>query len=484
MHTQALGHLQALPKRSVIHPQGPRLHIVRYVVGRAGTAVFVAMLLWLAAAVPAQAALSNDGTVTVEYSGKLAQAYVGNVSDPAYGQGHVTFTWDETATFALSGRAEHNETSRLLTWKLTVSGGYGFIAPPPNAGEDCSSTFSLRPGATNPLSIFYNNNAVGVDAIMPVSGEYVQSSVPTYGSQCYVPPTGSVGYASPDDATVAYEHILTNDAAVPVPSNPFSRTDSANGSGVAADNSKVTQSLTSVLQVTTNGKTGGPPPTRLTPAEVQAKQDALQALRQTLPAALYPCVSLVAGTTLLAPTALGLAVSGTLVAVSSKLCIDYLQTIMAEINTVKDPPRNDFDLLAPASVPRAATASSSPASRLLAAAGATRSVAVAIATTLARETGARRAHNGAAAARQDRHLKALTVIFRRRWRAEVAAGRVLAAQIRRTGSAPRLSAAKVRTAQATLLRRLSARGLSAANARFARRLLRGGALDVLATLGR
>ena len=68
---------------------------------------------WLAAAAPTQAALSNDGTVSVEYSGKLAQAYVGDVSNPAYGQGQVTFTWDETATFALSGRAENNETSRL-----------------------------------------------------------------------------------------------------------------------------------------------------------------------------------------------------------------------------------------------------------------------------------------------------------------------------------------------------------------------------------
>ena len=465
--------------------QKPLVHILRDVMWPGRTAVIVGVLLcWLAAVVPAQAALSNDGTVRVEYSGKLAQAYVGDVSNPAYGQGHVTFTWDETATFALFGRAEHNEASRLLTWKLTVSGGYGFTLPPPNQGGDCSSTFSLRPGAPNPLSIFYNNNAVGVNALMPVGGQYVQSSVSSARPHCYVEPTGSVGYVPPDDATVAFEHILTNGATVPVPSNPFSRTDSANGSGVAGDGSKVTQSLTSVLQVTTNGKTAGPPPMKLTPAEVQAKMDALQALRQTLPAALYPCVSLAAGTTLLAPTPLGLAVGGTLVAVGGKLCTDYLQTVVAEINTVKDPPRSDFNLLASGSAPLAAIASGSPASRLLAAAGATRSAAAAIATTLARETGARRAGKTAAAARQDRHLKALTVIFRRRWRAEVAAGRVLAAQILRTGSAPRLSAAQARAAQSTLLRRLSARGLTTANTRFARHLLRAGPLDVLSTLGR
>ncbi|MEA2146514.1 MAG: hypothetical protein QOG59_2101 [Solirubrobacteraceae bacterium] len=265
---------------------------------------------------------------------------------------------------------------------------------------------------------------------------------------------------------------------------PFPAPTRLTGPGVAGDGSKVTQSLTSVLQVTTNGKTAGPPPTKLTPAEVQAKKDALQALLQTLPAALYPCVSLAAGITLLAPTPLGLAVGGTLVAVGGKLCTDYLQTIAAEINTVKDPPRSDFNLLASGSPPPAATASGSPASRLLAAANATRSAAAAIATTLARETGARRARNTTAAARQDRHLRALTVIFRRRRRAEVAAGRVLAAQILRTGSAPRLSAAQTRAAQATLLRRLSTRGLTAANTRFARHLLPAGPLNVLSTLGR
>jgi hypothetical protein len=103
----------------------------------------------------------------------------------------------------------------------------------------------------------------------------------------------------------------------------------------------------------------GKPP--LTSAEIQAKKNALQALTQTLPAALYPCVTLAAGTTLLAPTPLGLTVGP-------------------------------------------AIAAAPPASRLLAAAGATRSAAEAIATTLARETGARRAHKRAAAARQDRHL--------------------------------------------------------------------------------
>ena len=439
------------------------------------------LLCVLVGAAPARAALSNDGTVTAEYSGKLAQAYVANPSDPAYDQGNVTFTWDETATFALSGRAEHDETSRLVRWKLTVSGGYQVTAAPPNQGRDCTSTFSLRPGAPNPISVFYNNGAVGVTAAMPVAGQFVQSSTSDPHSDCYVQPNGSVGYTPPSSTSLAYGHALLAGATVAVPSNPFSRTFTADGSGVEGDGSQVTQSLRGVLQVTTNGRTFPPPKPRLTSAEIQAKSNALQALKQSLPAALYPCVTLAAGTTLLAPTPLGLAVGGALVAIGGKLCVDYYRTILAEIDTVKDPPRSDFNALASAA---AAAPAASPASRLLAAAGATRAVAVAIAITLARETGARRAHHRAAAARQDRHLKILNVLFRRRRAAEVAAGRALAGQIRASGSAPRLGAAQVQAAQSTLLRRLSARGLTKANARFVRGLLRGRPLDVRSTLGR
>ena len=75
--------------------------------GRLCTALTAVILSGLVGATSASAALSNDGRVTIEYSGKLAQSYVADPSNPALQQGQVTFTWDETATFALSGRAEH-----------------------------------------------------------------------------------------------------------------------------------------------------------------------------------------------------------------------------------------------------------------------------------------------------------------------------------------------------------------------------------------
>jgi hypothetical protein len=456
--------------------------MIRVAMSRLRASILAVLVSALAAAVPAQAraALSNDGTVTVEYSGKLAQTYVANPRDPAQQQGKITFVWDETATFALSGRAEQNERSRLVDWKLTVSGGHRETFAPPNSGLNCNAAFSKRPGARNPISVFYSHGAVGVTATMPVGGQFVQSSDADPRSHCYVPPTGGLDFPSPDSATLAYEHMLLDEATVRVPSNPFSRRDSANGSGIAGDGSQVTQSLSGVLQVRTNGRTSPPPNQKLTPAEIQAKSNALEALKQTLPAALYPCVTLAAGTTLLSATPIGIAVGGTLVAVAGGVCADYYKTILAEIATVKDPPRGDFNLLASAS----SAAAASPARRLLGAADATRSAAEAIATTLGRETGARHAHDRAAAARQDRRLKALNGVFARRRVAEATAGRGLATQIRRSGSAPRLSAAQVQAAETTLIGRLSAHGLTPVNVRFARSLLRSGPLAVLSTLGR
>jgi hypothetical protein len=55
--------------------------------GPRGKLGLLVLLGALAGAAPAQAALSNDGTVTVRYSGKLAQAYVANPSNPAYDRG-------------------------------------------------------------------------------------------------------------------------------------------------------------------------------------------------------------------------------------------------------------------------------------------------------------------------------------------------------------------------------------------------------------
>ena len=103
----------------------------------------------LLVASPAHAALSNDGTATVEYSGNFAQSFVYQQSDPAVWQESMHVHWDEKATYQLSGRAEHNPTVKLVNETLTLGGGQSDTYAPPNASNSCSATFSKRPGAPN-----------------------------------------------------------------------------------------------------------------------------------------------------------------------------------------------------------------------------------------------------------------------------------------------------------------------------------------------
>ena len=443
--------------------------------------LFLATLMlstWVAIS-PANAALSHDGTISVEYSGKYSQAFVYQQSNPAVWQGALQFSFDEKATYALSGNAEGKPTATLLTSSLTLGGGESNTYAPPNSSRTCQTTFSKRANAPDPISVYYPGGAtVGAKAFLPDSGTWVQGSDSNPQSDCYVRPNGgSFGFTISDPKAIGGASAAEQpEATLVLPSQSYSHTYLANGK-----DSQTTQSFTTTLQVHTNGTKPTPPPVKLTPAEVQAKQNALGALKQTLPASIYPCVTLAAGTALLSPTPVGLAVAGSLVAVSTKICLDYINTIKAELNTVKDPPQSDFGRLAEAAAPRSAARTA--VARLLAAAGATASAAQAIATTIAREVGAQGAHNRAAAARQNRHLIVLARVFATRRKAEIAAGKRLAAIARPAGPA-RLSATQVAAAEAALLGKLGARGVSASHVKFARTLFRRGPLDVLSTLGR
>jgi hypothetical protein len=122
--------------------------------------------------------------------------------------------------------------------------------------------------------------------------------------------------------------------------------------------------------------------------------------------------------------------------------------------------------------------------KLLADARSTESAAKAISTTIAREVGAQHAGNRAAAARQDRHLKALGKVFAARRRTEIAAGNALAKLFHQAHASLRLSAAQSAQAKSAVLTGLAARGTPSSHIALARRLLHGGPLNVLGTLGR
>ena len=465
---------------------------------RLGRLVTLAVLVGLALAAPAHAAPLSGGSVTIEYSGKWAQSFVYQPSNPSYGQASLSFNWDETATFDLPGK-DQDANPKLVKATLTVGGNHSDTLAPPNSDQSCSATFSLRKGAPIPISIDYNatSGEVDVHALLPSTGMFVQGSDANPNSHCYVPPSGGVGFAVPQDAVQAF--AAAEDPLVTrfVPSNPYSKDFTANGS-----DPQVTQSFHAVLEVNTNGKTSGRLPVKLTPAEIQAKKNAVNALKDTLPASLYPCITLAAGTTLVAPTILGIAVGGTLVYVSKNVCSAYYSTIMAELDTVKDPPRDDYSVLAPASrarpaasVPKECTSFSGAArkacmkaaaasAKLLADVRSTESAAKAIETTIAREVGAQRAGNRSAASRQDKHLKALAKVFAARRRTAIAAGNALARLFTKAHASLRLNAGQYAKAKSTVLSGLTARGTPSSHVALARRLLHVGPLNVLRTLGR
>lgn len=442
--------------------------------------LFLAILVLSASvAVTPAAALSNDGTVSIEYSGKYSQSFVYQPSNPAVWQGAMQFSFDEKATYELAGNAQGRPKATLVSRSLTLSGGESNTFAPPNSALTCRATYSARAGAPDPISVYYaGGGTVGTKAFLPDSGTYVQGSDSNPQSHCYVRPSeGGFGFTISDAKAIGgFAAAEQPEATLVLPSQPYSHTYVANGS-----DSQTTQSFTATLQVHTSGSKPTPPPVKLTPAEVQAKRNALAALKQTLPASLYPCVTLAAGTSLLAPTPLGLAVGGSMVAVSRKICLDYINTIEAELNTVKDPPRSDFGILAKLAAPKAAA--STAVARLLAAERGTAAAAQAISTTIAREVGAQRAHHRAAAANQNRHLIALMHAFSSRRKTEIAAGKRLAAIARPAGPA-RLKSAEVAAAEAALLSKLGARGVSASHVKFAHTLFRRGPLNVLSTLGR
>ncbi len=453
-------------------------------------------LVWATSA----SALSNDGTVTVEWSGTVDQSFVYQPEDPSVWQGKMHFEWDARETYALSGREEGQPTATQISRTLSITGTVSNAFRPPNDAMTCSGSLSARGGdAPDPIHVYYGGATprVGVTATMPRSGYYVQSSAPD-DSKCGSPDkTGGPGFVPPNDAIAAETTASPATADVGVPSNPYSMPYSGTGS-----DRQTTESFSARLQVTTNGDTSGAGPSQLTPAQIQAKKNALDALKQTLPAALYPCFSTALGTTLITSGGPpGAAAGGALIAIGGPLCKAYYTMNLAEIQTVKDPPRSDFRLVAhPAHVAaakrgaacrrrhgaarRTCKRASAAAADLLAATRRTASVAHAIKVTMDREAGARQAHSAAGISRQDDALAGLNKRFRKARKKEAAAGAALARIIRRSGVTIHLTPEQASTARTRLLTGLSARGLSAADRDYASGLFTGDALDVLATLGR
>src|SRR6201995_2112888 len=118
---------------------------MRDVMDRLGRLVTLALLAVLATAVCAQAASARNvpltgGSVTIEYSGKWAQSFVYQPSNPSGWQGSVSFNWDETATFDPPSK-DQDANPKLVKATLTVGGSHSETLAPPNSSQSCSAMF-------------------------------------------------------------------------------------------------------------------------------------------------------------------------------------------------------------------------------------------------------------------------------------------------------------------------------------------------------
>jgi hypothetical protein len=466
---------------------------------RLGSMLGVAVICLLACAGPA-VALSYDGMVSVELSGARDQSFVYDPTNPAVWQGTLHLVFDEKTTVALYGREQDAFTTKVLSESRTISGTWTNTYAPPNQAMTCTGSLSARPGAASPFKIYFGSNApgaVGVSAQTPDRGFEIQSSAPESGQCGLMDQAGGPGFVSPDSVIAAEEAASPAQATVALPSNNYSKTYTASGS-----DRQVTESFHATLQVSTSGPTSGPgPPPKRTPAQIQAKRNALEALRQSAPAALYPCFSTAAGVALLAAGLPGQIAGGTLIAIGGPLCTAYNSMFQSEVQTINDPPRSDYGVVVrsprartalaptvsckgvPATASRACARARSAAQELLARTRAAAQLAKAIEVTISRETGAQRAHKTQAAARQNRKLIALDKSFADARRLERAAGSDLAKILRADRVSIRMTAGQVQSAQRGLLAALTQHKMTPANVAVVKRALTGRAVNVLNTLG-
>ncbi len=472
-------------------PQVTQLQWRAMTVRRTISALLVALALGLA-----PAAARADGWVTVRYTGTFDQSFVYQPSNPSVWQSTLHFTWDEREVFHLTtpGRV------RSEGLQISIGGKETSTYAPPNTAQDCSFGIAPRPRAPSPILPTWTGGAVGIVALMPITGTYAMSTSPTSPSpSCAIPKTGGAGVGT-IPPSVMREYTAAEDPGITAELGRPPVTRRFDADGKSADG-KDTASIHATMTVSNSARrppAAGTSPPPVTPARKRAKIAALEALRDTLQRALYPCgVGAGVGTALLAAGPVGLAVGGTMTALGTPLCLAYLKTIKDEADTVADPPVPSYRVAARIQPVRAAAVklpactrsrgAGSPGAvcrrlqpavqKLLRATRGTGAAAAAIDTTIGRETAALAAHDRTATALQDRTLATLGRSFSARRRAETTAARTVARILRSAGLDVRLDAAAGAAALSTLQRRLVAAGLPAAKLRTAL----GGAPQVTAT---
>jgi hypothetical protein len=250
---------------------------------------------------------------------------------------------------------------------------------------------------------------------------------------------------------------------------------------------------------------GGAPASsgRSTPEAV--RRVARKAILWDLPVAGYSCFVAGTGVVVLGGggPALGPLVGPTLIGVAGPVCAQLIKAIKRFARTYDDPPASHFDRIArvkrrpPPKLHVPGCAGLSPGDRATcdrlastarsyaAAVQRVTDVASTLATTVGRESAARKAGHKAAARRQARRALALVPALRAAARAQSKAGASLASALRAAGAGGSMSAEQRAAGNEAVLRRLVAAGVPRGTiVAVAGTALSPAPLDVLAALGR
>lgn len=408
-------------------------------------------------------------TITAQWSGHVDWTSVYDPSRPAIQLNTGSIGW----TYSITVRATPRGGMVAGRPRLTVNGRLTETAAPPNQGLDCTGTLSARPGAPasqfGPVGIIYEGPSWGLDAFPPWTGEWA-ASTGRPNSGCATVPNGGSPAPACGPRPEPQLGLLPREL-------PWSRTYAV--SGVGRNNTGAVDcwmSETATLTFTGTGA-GTPATVPATPGRFRAKALATMALQSTYQDALYPCLATAATAPLFGLGPIGQVVGLGVGALGAPLCLAYLKTIDDLAQVIKDPPLDSFDQIAhplgvhtAVTLPACSRFSGSAATfctqleprllKLLGAAQRAQSVAGAMRTTIARESGALKAANAGGVRRQDRALVALDRQLTAALSARTAAGTSLGALLTGAGIPVTLTGAQAAGASQTVAARLTKLGLS------------------------
>jgi hypothetical protein len=443
-------------------------------------AVAAAVLVALLAPSAALADRYDDTVITITYKGTLKTVRNNQITQPLVTQ----LDWDLTWT----GKVYDLEHSAQSFTVRKLSGATAATVPG-NAAQSCSASIAQRAGRKIPVAGGREPGGTLLTAhgFPPITAEELQSDDVSPGRICNTFP--SIYGSSPAlEPSVALR--LGSGIAV------VKRSFDASYNGPAGSGNEV-DTLKSTLELRVGRATGAGTPTgRSTPDAV--RRVARKAILWDLPMAGYSCF--VAGTGVVvfgtSGPAIGLLIGPTLTSVAAPVCARMIQAIKRFALTYDDPPVAGFDRIArvkrspppklrlPACTDAICDRVTTTARAYVAAVQHVTDVASTLATTVGRESAARKAGHRAAASRQARRALKLVPTLRKAARAQATAGAAFAAALRAAGATGAMTADQRATGNEAVLTGLVKAGVKRGEiAAIAGAALTPAPLDPLAALG-